>query len=384
MDVDVLGRRELPAVLADWDRLHSKDDRATPFTSPGWAQAWLDEWEPSVDAWIVCVRDRGEVVGIAPFAMTRRGPMRVLRTVGQEPGDYWDIVAEPALRERVAAAVGSTLDKRRNEWDAALIRCLPADSSTLRSFAGAGLRIVSRKPVISPGFALPATFDAYLGSLPGKRRSDIRRHLRWLDDGKVQLRDVRAPAEVPAAILRWQDVRSRQWRERGREIARSHETERFRRFMTASAQRLIPPGHVRIWEFWAGERMLGSYVNYVDERSFYSYLGGFEPDVAHLALGKIATVASIRSSIEEGRSYFDFARGPEEYKYWYGATDRVLGAAVVGHRGPRSSVAIDFARGVKAYRGLRGRRRRPDARPLSAHRAGSPRAAPSLCRQHAA
>jgi CelD/BcsL family acetyltransferase involved in cellulose biosynthesis len=77
-------------------------------------------------------------------------------------------------------------------------------------------------------------------------------------------------------------------------------------------------------------------VNFCDARTFYQYLGAFAPELGSLAIGKIATAEGIRSSIAARRGYYDFTRGAEDYKYWYGAQDRLSPTIVFASGGVRS------------------------------------------------
>ena len=103
---------------------------------------------------------------------------------------------------------------------------------------------------------------------------------------------------------------------------------------------LVPAGRAQVWEFVRHEEVVGSFINFCDSRAFYQYLGGYAPEHRRLAIGKTATALGIRSSIEAGRSCYDFLRGNEPYKYWYGAFDRLSPSVVLtGDSGARSLLA---------------------------------------------
>lgn len=350
MDVEILGAGDFAGLRDDWAALAAGDPRATPFLGAEWAAAWLEHWEPRAEAWIVCVRDAGVVRGIAPLVLTRRAGARVIGMLGKEPGDYWDVLAAEADRPAVVAATAEELLRRRGQWDIAGLNCLEPDSPTAAALSAAGMRVVRRRPIPSPCIALPDTFEDYLSSLPNKHRSNLRKHLRKLDGGEVELRAVTAPDDIREAMARWRDLRSRQWRAAGREINPTHEEDGFARFMTAVALSLVPAGTATLWEFQYEGRVAGVYLNFHDDRAFYWYLGGFDPDLARVGVGKIAIGAGIRQSIEAGRTAFDFTRGPEPYKYWYGAVDRELQSLLAGHDGVRSRLALAGARAVLARR----------------------------------
>lgn len=352
MDVEVVHSGGADSVWDDWERLFRVDVLATPFNSPGWGRAWLEHWDPKAQPWLMRVRDGDRVAGIAPLALRRDLPARVLTMIGKDPGDYWDVIAAPEDRERVAMSVGAALAQRSGRWDAGILNCLPPGSITLDRFESAGLRVVRRAPVVSPRIELPETFDEYLSTLPSSHRQNLRRHLRRLDKGEVTLREITDRAEVGEVMQRWRTLRSLQWKVRGREITASHEKEHFHRFMLDAVARLLDSHLAVLWEFTWKERIIGVYVNFADERSFYWYLGGFDPDpsCARLGLGKIAVGAGIRASIAAGRRVFDFTRGEDAYKYWYGATDRHLASVLIGHSGVRSRVAMTAAKTFSDYR----------------------------------
>ena len=349
MDVDVLGADDLPALAGAWGRLHAADGHATPFLSHAWALAWAEHWQPRGELLIVRVRDGGEVRGLAPLVAGRRGPLRTLGMLGKEPGDYWDVLAADADRAAVARAAAAELRERRRTWDLGALSCLEPGSPTPAALAAGGLRVVERPPVASPRLELPATFEDYLAALPAGHRSNLRRHLRRLDRGELTLRAVEDPDELPDAMARWRELRARRWEADARSINPEHTTDAFNRFMTAAALALIP-GAASLWEIACDDGVAGMYLNFHDARSFYWYLGGFDPRLARLGAGKVAIGHGIRESIAAGRGSFDFTRGTDPYKYWYGARDRPLPSLIVGNERALSRAAVAGARRLLARR----------------------------------
>jgi CelD/BcsL family acetyltransferase involved in cellulose biosynthesis len=341
----VLHQGPLAELLDDWARLHAAQPGATPFMSAGWAQSWWPHYAHDADACLWRAEDGGRVVGIVALARRRRGPLRLLVPAGLEPGDYWDILAEPERREEVADAFATAL-RAWNGWDAWILRCVVPGTPVVGALERAGLRALVRPPIASPAIELPDSFDAYLATLSASRRSNLRRHLRRLDEGEVELEEVTDPERLPAAVDRWHDFRRRQWAAAGRTINPEHVSERFRVFVLDVLRALVPDGTGLLWEFRAGGEVVGSYVNFADADAFHWYLGGFDPAVQRLGLGKIAIAHGIRTSIAAGRRRYDFGRGAEEYKYWYGAVDRPLAARVVGTGRARSRLALVAARAI--------------------------------------
>lgn len=337
-------RGPLDRLWDEWGALHVGSTDATPFTSVGWARAWWPHYGRDAQPFLVTVRDGDRLVGLAPLVLRRRGPVRALDPIGMGPGDYWDVLAAPGHRVAVARAVARELRERSGEWDVWRVRCLPPASPVTTALAEAGLPVMVRRPIQAPAIELPGDFETYLAGLPGSHRRNLRRHLRRLDEGDVRLREVADAAAMPAAVARWQSFRGHQWSTAGKEINAEHLSQRFAAFVLDVLRELVPAGRALMWDFTVDDEVVGSYVNFVDADSFYWYLGGFDPSVASLGLGKIAIAHGIRTSIAAGRRRYDFTRGDEPYKYWYGATDRPLVDHVVGSGSRRSRSVLSATR----------------------------------------
>ena len=329
------------ALLAPWASLYAEQPAASPFMSPGWARSWLTSFAVGSTPFCVVVEDGPAVVGLAPLVIRRRGPFRLLEPVGMEPGDHWSPLTAPGHREEVHAWVARALAGAAGDWDAWLLRT--TDGPTAAALSQAGLRWCEGTPVPAPAVALPETFDAYLSTLSKSRRSNLRRHLKRLDQGEVTLRAV-APDRLGPALGRWQELRRRQWDQAGDDIDPEHLSPRFAAFVEHVAAALIPRGEAEVLELVVGGQVVGAYVNFMNAAAYHWYLGGYDPEHRSLGLGKIAIAHGIRSSIERGRGTYDFGRGGEAYKYWYGAQDRWQSVRLVGNGKTRSRLALRAGR----------------------------------------
>lgn len=267
----------------------------------------------------------------------------MLRGIGRHPGDYWDLIARPSAREAAAASVAVALAERAAAWDVLVASGLPAGAGLPAALVAAGHRVVRRAPSPCPAIDLPDRFDAYEQALPRSHRSNLRRHLRRLDDGEVSLRAVQEPSELDAALERWAELRERQWGAAGRTLAPLHRGPRLPAFLREVTGELAPRGLASVRVFRSAGAVAGVYVDFADARTFYWFLGAFDPSLAGLGLGKIAVAEAIRSSIAAGRRVFDFAHGAEPYKYWFGARDRQSPSVLAGGRRPRAALALGAA-----------------------------------------
>ena len=77
MDVSVLHTHdELEALLPDWTGLYEASASRNPFADPRWLAVWARHYARGSRLETIVVRDRGELVGVAPFY---HGPGRLDR-----------------------------------------------------------------------------------------------------------------------------------------------------------------------------------------------------------------------------------------------------------------------------------------------------------------
>ncbi|HXF01011.1 MAG TPA: GNAT family N-acetyltransferase [Solirubrobacterales bacterium] len=340
----------LESILPEWEELFRSDPEATPFMSPEWARAWWPSWGSSSRPWTVVVRDSGRLVGLAPFILRRRGPLRILGRPGSHPSQ--DILATSELRPAVAEEVVREIVKRRREWDLLAISWFPETSSIQPSMKRQGLRLRERRTATYPRLELPSSFDEYLEWLPRKRRKDLRRHLRRLDDGELEVVRVGEPAAIGAAVDRWHALKLSWWEAKeDTEIHPGQRGSRYVGFLRELMPLMVSAGLGEVWELRHSGQVVGVEVSLLDRRNFYSWQGGYDLEVAHLGPGKVAIGEGIRASIAAGRRYYDLMRGADSYKYWYGCRDRESRSLLIGNSRPTSRAAL---LAIGPYERLRG------------------------------
>lgn len=336
-------------LLAEWKDLFSQDHSATPFMSAEWAHAWWPHWADGAEPWIVTVRDRGSLVGLAPMVLRRRGPFRTLVELGRQPGNYWDILAVPERRSEVTAAVLAQVVRSSHDWDALVLGALEPGSLTTAALRNSELRVQTRPPTPYPAMVLPDTFDEYLGRFSRSTRKNLRKHLRRVDDGPLEVERVTDPGELPELAARWRELRVNWWRARGRSINPEHAAPRTRAFMADVLPLLVRSGLAEVDRWHMDRRLVGVHICLADQRRTYTWMDGWDPSAEALGIGKVAALLKIRSSVQRGCELFDFMVGAEPYKHQLGAENRACDWIMLSGDSPRSRAALLTAR-VRGFR----------------------------------
>ncbi len=78
------------------------------------------------------------------------------------------------------------------------------------------------------------------------------------------------------------------------------------------------------------DRTVGVLYGFLFDRVFCYFQSGWDPDFSSMSMGSVLVDEAIRRSVEAGCGVFDLLRGPESYKYRFGANDVVDVSALSG------------------------------------------------------
>ncbi len=314
--MDVTRHDGIESLLTDWQELHTSDDRSTPYGSPDWARLWVEHYGEGARPWVLAAREDGRLVGLLALVRRDRHSMRILRPLAEDPCDAFDVQAVSDRRADVEHRLAEEVRRRSGEWDALVLTRLREDATFGSALRGAGLHTQARDHLPYPQVIVPESFDEFLKRFPSERRTRMRRRLKLVDNGKVQVRHVGVD-ETPQAIAELLELRQRQWAAMGKTLAPVVAADRFRRFLTEIATLHVASGNARLVEYSTEGERVAVYLDFCDERTFHGFMGAYVPEASKLELGKLHILATIRDSIEAGRKTHSLGRGGESYKMWF-------------------------------------------------------------------
>lgn len=303
----------------DWTAIVHADPDGTLFHTPRYLRIFWEELGEG-DLRLAFVRDGDETVGAAAFSHSR-GTLAFLG--GFEVTDYMGPVAAPEARERVAKELMRSIAER-DDWETADLRGLLRHGgwpATLLDAAGdAGLRAEAGDDGAAALLRLPDSFDAYLESLPGKLRHEVRRKARRLHEALPGARVVDAVPETAERDLAAFVAMHRQ-SEGAKGSFMSSERERFFRRLTKD---LLPDGTFRLSFLEADGVRVAATVGFRDRERFLLYNSAFDRKHRALSPGIVMITELIRGAVGSGVEAFDLLKGDLSYKYRFGARPRHL------------------------------------------------------------
>jgi len=320
------------APLADeWNAMLAESITDAPFLRFEYLRDWWQtlgggEW-PQAELSVVTAREADRLVGVAPLfhAANRDGQSALLLLGSIEISDYLDLIVRPAdLPSFLSGLLDLLVHSGPSGWRALDWVNLPEASPTLPALeaesASRGWTFTREVYQPAPYIPLPADFDTYLAGIDKKQRHEIRRKLRRAAEHEAPVRwhivedESTLDSEMDGFFaLMTQDP-----------VKEKFLTEPMRRQMLAAARTALRGGWLWLAFLEVGGQKAAGSFNFDYGNRLWGYNSGVNRDFIELSPGWVLLSHSLQWACEHGRSEFDFMRGNEEYKYRFGAKDRLV------------------------------------------------------------
>jgi CelD/BcsL family acetyltransferase involved in cellulose biosynthesis len=312
-DVDAIGRER-------WNALLDRARLPSVFLTWQWQTCWVSTFARDRSIELLCARDdTGELLGL----LSLWDDAGIRRPIGgTDVSDYLDLIASAGAEAEVWAALLEHRAAAPAPWE---LRGIRAASPTLEALpplaAARGAALRMEREDRCPVLALPESWDAYLESLDGKDRHELRRKMRRLERERPGARvwSEQGIAGWDAGLSRFLALHRQS--KAGKARFMDAHMEGFFREATAS---LAEAGWARLWFLEASDGLLASFLCLEYAGTIGLYNSGFDPAHARLAPGIVLLAHVIRDAIDRRVPVFDFLRGEESYKYAFGPTAQDL------------------------------------------------------------
>lgn len=310
----------LDAAREDWTRLAA--EMGSPFSTWEWADSWWRHMDPGGELALRACRDEaGATVAILPLYVRRRGPLRVVRLVGQGPADQLSPICAPADRERTARALRRALDEGIGGWNTALLERLPGEQGW-PGLLGVPVTRTEPSPLLE---ADGMDFDGWLRSRSKNFREQVRRRERKL--AKAHALEYRL-SDDPARLDADFDELVRLHHLRFGDSSRAFDPPRdalHREF----AHRALEGGFLRLWTLELDGRAAAAWLGYRMGGTEWYYQAGRDPELERESVGFVLMAHTIRAALDDGMSAYRLLLGDESYKDRFASADHGLDTVVL-------------------------------------------------------
>ncbi len=307
---------DLQSIEAPWTELWRTDRAATPFQAPQWILPWYGHFGSGGEILTIVRRQNGALDGIAPFLILRDEDESLGMLIGTGNSDYIDVLSNGD--DFAQSLLSRLLSAECAMWD---LQQLRPRSPLLRAAAPDGWDDVLEDgdvclllPIEGAGENLEN-----LGSTHFRKK--LRYYRRCLErEGRVT---IETPSEetLDRFMTTLFDLHAARWKRRGLPGMLADDVDQS--FHRQVARGMLATGALRMYAMNVNGKAVAIFYGFAHNDTVYFYLSGYDPALEKLSPGTVIVAHAIEEAVRDGARTFDFLRGAEDYKYAWGAQDRV-------------------------------------------------------------
>lgn len=304
------------AIRPEWTELLASSPAESPFLTWEWLFAWWTHFGAGRRLAIVAVRNREQLIAVAPLCASRgRMPLMwryELMGTGAAGSDYLDAIVRPGYE---AKALDGLSDFAQWKDIAIQLARLPQHSALAKlafPLAGNGWSVRTADDGYCPFIRLSGhSWDSFLSTIGPSHRATTRRRLRVLDKTfAMRFARVTDDAMRQFALAKLFDFHRARFGAKGT----AFNTGTMCAFHRDATALLQEAGILRLFTLHLNDDLAGVLYGMSYKDRFYFYQHGYDPGFQSHGIGRAVLDLSIRSAIDEGLDEFDLLYGGEAYK----------------------------------------------------------------------
>lgn len=294
----------LESHASEWDALWRRAPGATPFQSPHWLLPWWTHFSNGGELAVVMSAD-----ALAPLYVLRDEDESLGMFLGTGNSDYLDV-----LGTDVEPLLARALEVDCQFWDLQQIRpSSPLLSAALPSGWSDNAEAMDPCPILS--------IENAGEELSNLLSTHARKKLRYYRRAAKATYEPATHESLDELLTALYELHAARWQKRGLPgVLADDVTQSFHRQV---ARRMLDAGALRMYAMRIDGRIVAVYYGFAHQGTTYYYLSGFDPALDRLSIGSLLVAHAVEEAVREGGTTFDFLRGAEEYKYSWGAADRI-------------------------------------------------------------
>jgi CelD/BcsL family acetyltransferase involved in cellulose biosynthesis len=301
---------ELDSLAPAWLDLCRKKP-VTPFQTPMWLLPWWRNFG-SNDLSVIVSRNGDAIEAIAPLYILRddESDESLGMFLGTGISDYLDVIGDASLVIDEISKLNCQL------WD---LQQLQPSSSMLTAPLPDGFSENVEDQEACPVVPLSGKTFENLGSTHfQKKLRYYRRALERSGEVRIETPTMETLDDLLTSLF---DLHAARWRRR--DLPGVLADDASQAFHRDAARRMLDAGLLRMYATRINDRIVAAFYGFALNGIVYYYLSGYDPDLEKLSIGTILVAHAVEQAVHDGATAFDFLRGAEEYKYAWGATDRM-------------------------------------------------------------
>jgi CelD/BcsL family acetyltransferase involved in cellulose biosynthesis len=298
----------LEAFAPEWDALWRRAPGSTPFQSPHWLLPWWTHFANGGELAVVMSND-----ALAPLYVLRDEDESLGMFLGTGNSDYLDFIGadiEPLLAR--------ALELDCAFWDLQQVR---PTSPLLDAELPGGWSDNTEEMDPCPVLSIENAGEELSNLLSTHARKKLRYYRRSIAREANVTYESATRETLDELLTALYDLHAARWQKRGLPGVLADDV--VQSFHREAAPRMLDAGALRMYAIRMNERIVAVFYGFAHQGTVHYYLSGFDPELERLSIGSIIVAHAVEEAVRDGAATFDFLRGAEEYKYAWGASDRV-------------------------------------------------------------
>jgi CelD/BcsL family acetyltransferase involved in cellulose biosynthesis len=255
------------------------------------------------------------MVGNVPCVRHQWNGLRQLTLIGSGISDY----LEPAINPQHCSAI---LDRWRThletemDWDVCDWQDLSANTPLTGLNSSGKFELATNPDTPCSEIRLTGTFDEFRNARSKDLKRNLRRYRKKAEAvGSLQFHVVKeAHSELMKALV---ELHTAKWQRRGEPgmIQANGSAE----FLCEIARKFGSRDMLRFFSLRFDGRIVALIVAFSYGKTMFGYLSAFDPEHESFGFGRTLLLEALQYCYENGYEAWNFLRGDEPYKFWWGA-----------------------------------------------------------------
>jgi CelD/BcsL family acetyltransferase involved in cellulose biosynthesis len=314
----------LLSTLDDFQRVKEEWNQLAPdpMSSFGWNFSWWKAFSDSGQLQLLKFNQDERAIGFAPFYVDRWFGLKRLRFLasGDTCTDYTKLICNTENRDLCELAFTEHI--RNERFDVLEFECTENDqlATSMRKRFESTYRSDHREAEPCWILNLPTSWQDLKANAKSSLRRKINKAERRITSSEFEITSTNSGLAPDKAFEILKELHTKRWASMGK--AGIFDDSRVDLFLRSAVHELASNGGIEIVVVWHNDRPIGAQLYFDASNGYQLYQSGYCPDAMKLEPGHMLFTHMTKRAIERGDTCFDFLRGNEPYKAFWGATRR--------------------------------------------------------------
>lgn len=320
LNADISLNREVIQSLEEFQTIEAMWNQfdVEPLNSFSWNLSWWNAFQAKGDLHLLKFERAGKVVGLAPLYVDRWFGLSRLRFIatGDTCTDYVDLICDPEHYELCSYSLAEYI--REKSFSVVELECTKNDRLAVLVKKHLVDRYNCDHRLAEPTWRLdlPDTWAQFVEGSKKSLRRKINKAIRRIESNEFTILYL-SELPIESAFSTLQDLHTRRMNSTGRPGVFADAN--FASFLKSAVFKFHENDKCEIIIAMQGNEPIASQLYFVSKDGFQLYQSGYAPEAMKLEPGHLLFTAMVRRAIERGDRCFDFLRGNEPYKEFWGA-----------------------------------------------------------------